>query len=223
MDEVLKPFQQSLRAGSSLSIDKPASAPPRRLPTLFMRLLGFWFGTICCLLLCVLTLGIYGIYSMIYVNSRGQTSWHPFFGFQAVDYETGKPVPWIFAWLYIPWLQFLIGLALSLTGPLAIVLGPLFTFVNIMTVSLSKRTFRSAALSAAFWPPFHVTHPPACLTLRHHCLPLLDSRLYRGLWIKRAVCSPTKHSASSSCTKRTRLNKKKIGLIVLLLYHWAYW
>ena len=144
-----------------------------------MRLLGFWFGGICFGLLFVLTLGIYGIYSIIWVNSRGQTWWHPFFGFQAVDYETGKPVPWIFAWLLIPGVMTVVGLLVFFTGPLAIVIAPAFNIVNVMTVSLTTQTFRLRRAQCRIPAAVPCDTP---INLSHfapkHCLTLLDSRLY---------------------------------------------
>ena len=58
-----------------LSVSKPAAAPPRRIPSLMLRLVGFVFGMFVSAFFTIITVCVYLIYVVERINGRGQLMW----------------------------------------------------------------------------------------------------------------------------------------------------
>mmetsp|Transcript_21253 Transcript_21253/g.54873 ORF Transcript_21253/g.54873 Transcript_21253/m.54873 type:complete len:258 (-) Transcript_21253:286-1059(-) len=75
VDDYFVPLQEIMRQGSMLSVSKPAAAPPRRIPSLMLRLVGFVFGMFVSAFFTIITVCVYLIYVVERINGRGQLMW----------------------------------------------------------------------------------------------------------------------------------------------------
>lgn len=108
-DLFLAPTHATLRTGTVVSTNGPSGAPPRRVPSVGVRLAAHLIGEFISAVLMILSAGMFPLWCFFYLNARGQTGSFFFFGLKYVDHDTGKTPTRMQLALGLWGIQFFIG------------------------------------------------------------------------------------------------------------------